>query len=142
MLARLTPRFGTMDLGLNAGHDPFGDLFLDDKDIGDLAVVTLREQVVAGRRFDEQHRDADLLAGAPCAALDQIGCAQLSTNLRDVLGPALVGKCRIARDHRKPAPICKRCNDILGKSVDEIVFHGVTLLAKLDPGYLRRRLGR
>jgi hypothetical protein len=46
-----------MDLGLNAGHDSFGDLFLDDKDIGDLAVVTLREQVVAGRRFDELHRD-------------------------------------------------------------------------------------
>src|SRR5271166_2208403 len=93
MFARCAPRLGTMDLWLDAGHDPFGDLFLYDEDICDLAVVTLREQVVAGRPFDELHGDANLLAGATRAALNKIGRAQFTADLCDVLGLALINKC-------------------------------------------------
>ena len=86
MFARCTPRLGTMDLRLDAGHDPFGNLVLHEEDICDLAVVTLREQVVAGRPFDELHGDADLLAGAPRAALNKISRAQFAADLRNVFG--------------------------------------------------------
>src|SRR5579872_5097045 len=98
MFARCTPRLGTMDLRLDAGHDPFGDLLLHDEDVRDLAVVTLREQMVAGRPFDELHGDANLLAGTPRAALNNIRRAQFTCDLRDVLGLALVNKGRIACD--------------------------------------------
>jgi hypothetical protein len=47
MFARCAPRLGTMDLWLDAGRDPFGNLLLHDKDICDLAVVTFPEQVVS-----------------------------------------------------------------------------------------------
>src|SRR5947209_138382 len=109
-LARRTPRFGAMNLRLDAGHDPFGNLFLYYEDVCYLAVVTLGEQVVASRPFDELHGDANPLAGAPRAALDKIGRAQFAADLGGVLRLALVGERRVARHDWEPAPIGKRRN--------------------------------
>jgi hypothetical protein len=92
MFARCAARLGAMDLWLASGHDPFGDFFLHDEDICDLAIVTLREQVMSGRSFDELHSDANVLAGPSRAAFDKIGRAQFAADLCDVLGLALVSK--------------------------------------------------
>jgi len=120
MFARRAPSLGPVDLRLDAGDDPLGDLFLDHEHVGHVAVVTLGEQVMAAGRLDELDGDADPIAGPPGAAFDEIGRAQFAADLGAGLELAPVGEGRVFGDDRKPAPVGQRGDDLLGEPVDKI----------------------
>src|SRR6516162_5155550 len=112
VLAALRPlgnalAFKFEEFRLYSAGDRVGDLVLQFKQIGQIAVVSLGHYVMVGVGPDQLHRDADSLPRFAYAAFEDIAYAQLLADLFDVDGLALVSEGRIARDHREGAPARK-----------------------------------
>ena len=122
MFARDAACLGPRNLWLDRDANAFGDLILEAEDVRDTAVIALSKQVMTRCGLDQLDGDSNLLACTASAALDEIGSTKILADLRNVLWLVLVSESRIARDHGEPAPVGQRSNDVLGQSIDEIVF--------------------
>src|SRR5262245_53826978 len=103
-------------------HDRSDDLVLDGKSVIELAIVAVGPPVRAGRGIDELGADADTVAGAANAALEHVAHPELTPNLPDIDGLALVLEARIAGDHKEFREPRQVCDDVVGDAVTEIVL--------------------
>ena len=83
---------GRIQLRLDRRDHPLGDLVLHRENVGEVAVVALGPDVVAGCGFDQLRGDADAVAGFAHAAFEHIAHAKLAANLLHIDGLALVGE--------------------------------------------------
>ena len=86
----------------------------------------------AGLGVDELRRDAEIVAGAPDAALEHIAHAELAPELGDVHRLPLVLEGRVAREHAQVARPRQLGQDVLGQAVAEILLARVA--AQVDEG--------
>ena len=86
----------------------------------------------AGLGVDELRRDAEIVAGAPDAALKHIAHAELAPELGNVYRLALVLEGRVAREHAQVARPRQLGQDVLGQAVAEILL--VCVAAQVDEG--------
>ena len=70
--------FRGVELRFDGGDNALGDLVLDGEDVGEVAVVALCPDVVAGRRVDKLRGDAQALAGLAHAAFEHVAHAELA----------------------------------------------------------------
>jgi hypothetical protein len=101
------------------------DLVLHREDVGEVAVVALGPDVVAGLRLDQLSGNADAVAGFAQAAFEDIAHTQFAPDLLHIDGAALVGEAGIARDHEQRGIARKRGDDILGDTVSEEFLLGI-----------------
>ena len=71
------------------------------KDFGEVAIVALGPDVVAGPDLDQLRAHADTIAGFAQAAFQDITHAQIAPDLLHVYRAALIGEGRIAGDHEQ-----------------------------------------
>src|ERR1019366_4066126 len=74
------------DRRLERVRDLLRELPLDREDVGQVAVVGLGPDVLVGRGADQLTGHPHLVAGAPYAALEDVGDAELLADLADRLG--------------------------------------------------------
>ena len=86
-------------MGCEYRHDRARDLILHREHVLDLAIIALGPAMPAGGAVDELSCDADAIAGALNAALQDIAHAELLADLTEVNRPALVLKRRVPSDH-------------------------------------------
>src|SRR6516164_557700 len=91
-----------IELGFDCRRHPLGDLVLHREDVGKLAIVALRPDVVSDPSLDELCCDTDPIAGFADAAFENIVNAELTADLLHIDGAALVGKAAVARDDEEP----------------------------------------
>ena len=130
VLAALRPlgdalAFEFEDLRLDRAGDRVGDFILQFEQIGEVSVVSLGHQVMAGIGLDQLRRDADPAPRFAHAAFEDIARAQFLADLLDVDGLAFVGEGRGAGDDRKGAPAGEHRNDVLGHAVGEELLLGI-----------------
>ena len=102
------------------GDDLAGEFVLHREHVFDLAVVTLRPQVVAGRGLDELRRYTDPVAAFAYAALEDVAHVERLAHVRHVHGLTLVGERRVARDDHDFAKPRQFRDDVLADPVGEI----------------------
>ena len=97
-----------------------GDRVLSFREIGAISLKSVRPNVGASLGVDQLDIDADLVAGAPHAAFDDISNAKIPSDLLHVGGFAFIGERGIAGDHkaiRNPREIRRQ---IIGDRVGEV----------------------
>jgi hypothetical protein len=100
-----TDAFGLQQLGLNCGNNLLGDLVLERKNVGQIAVVVVSPQVLAGRAVDQLGGDAHAAAVLADAPLKDVTHPEFAPDLAYVDRLAFIDERRIARDHKKPAQL-------------------------------------
>ena len=83
-LAQRAPLLRIRDSRQDRGYYRSGNIVLHGKDIGQIAVVTLRPDMVAGIGVDEFCRDADPLAAPTHAAFQHVANTKLASDLLHV----------------------------------------------------------
>ena len=97
-----------------------GDLVLDGKNIGKIAIESVRPNVRAVCGVDELARNADARGGfAHTAFEDEIG-AQLSADALHFHGLTFVGERRVTCDDRQRRNLREIGDDVFGDAVAEI----------------------
>ena len=81
--------------------------------------------MAAVQRVDQLGGDAHPVAALAHAAFQHILHAELLGHLAHVGRRALVGKARIAGDHKEPVEPRQRGDDVLGDAVGEIFLLGI-----------------
>ena len=98
------------------------------KDVGEVAVITLGPNVVAGRGFDQLSSDTDAVAGFTQAAFEHVAHAQFAPDLANLDRAALVGEAGVTRDDEQRR-IARQCGDhVLGDAVGENSCAGSSLI--------------
>ena len=87
-LAQRLPDLCILDPPDERRNDRRGDLVLDLEDLGSAAIVALGPEMRAARRLDKLGGDANTVAGAPNAALQNIRNAKLPVRSRSGYGLA------------------------------------------------------
>ena len=85
-----------VDRWSNRYRHRLGDLVLYREDVGEIAIVPLRPDVIPGLGLDELRGDADTITGLAHAAFEHIAHAELAPDLLHLDGLAPVGEARIA----------------------------------------------
>ena len=111
---------GLQQLGFDCSDDFPCDLVLQGKDVGQVAVVAVGPDVIAGRGVDQLGGDAHAIAALAHAALQHVTHAEFARDALYVDRLALVGERRIARDDEEPAQLRQTGDDVLGNAVGEI----------------------
>ena len=108
------------ELGLQLLGNGFGDLALDGKDIGQIAIVGLRPEMRIVTRIDELRVNANLARGALHAALQHMRDAELLRDLAQI-ARALVAKLHDARaaDHFQIGDLRQIGEDLVLHAVSE-----------------------
>src|SRR5262245_65609471 len=101
VLALRLPDLGRDNAGCDRASEAAGDLVLYGKDVGQIAVVAIRPQMMPGRRLDQLRGDADAIAGPPHAAFDHVAHAEFATHSGHIHTRTLVSKRGATRDHKK-----------------------------------------
>src|SRR5262245_51303898 len=78
-----------------------------------------------GGGIDKLPCNADPIGRFPDTALEEVAHAQLTADLLNVHGSALVREARIARDHKQPAETRQSSNDVLDHSVGKVLLLGI-----------------
>ena len=105
--------------------DLLRDIALDSEDIGQLPVVALGPEMRLRPAVDELGGDADLIAGAAHAALENRPGAKLAADLRDALAAALVADDRGPGDDAQLGDLGEPGDHLLGDAVGEPLVLGV-----------------
>ena len=135
-------------LELERGDHRLRDLVLHREDVGELAVVGLRPEVVAVGGADELGCDADLVAGLAHASLEDRRDIQLGGDGPHVFVLALEREGGGSRGHVQAGHFCEQVEQLLGEAVGEIILVGIAAQVEQRQdgdrrGDLRRRaLGR
>ena len=114
------------EFGLDGANDRSDDLVLYIEQVGELAIVPLRAQMMTGISLDQLPRDTYPAARFTNAALKDIARPQLPSDHLDVNGLPLEREGRAAGYHRERAPAGEHRNDIVGHAVGKILLLGVT----------------
>ena len=101
-------------------HDVLGDLILNGEDIFELAIITLRPEVVAVSHVDELRRDAKPVAGFPHAALQHRVDLESASDLADVLVFFLERERGRARRHSECLHLAQGIDDLFRDAVAEV----------------------
>src|SRR5262245_11028090 len=118
--AHRTVQFGVGYSRGDGDRHRFADLVLQCENVGELAVVALCPDVLAGVSLDQLCGDADTVAGFTQAAFEHVAHAELAPDLLYVDSAPLVRKTRIARDHEQ-GRIPGQCgDDVLDHAVGEV----------------------
>jgi hypothetical protein len=103
--------FRGIELRLDCGDDGLGDLVLHCENVGEIAVVALRQNVAAGGDIVKLRCDAHSIAALANAALDHIADAELLGDLLHVdvrywqpeaRGPQQIENARVLRLGQRP----------------------------------------
>ena len=116
---------GRHELRLDRCGDARRDLVLQREDVGQLAVVSLCPDMIAGRRVHKLGGDAHPLSALAHASFEHIAHPEIAPHLLHVRRLALVDERRIASDDEEPAQARQRCDDVLGDPVAEIFLLGI-----------------
>jgi len=92
-------------LGLDSTNDTLGDLVLNSEDVGEIAVVALRPEVVPRLCVDKLPSHPDPLAGFSDASLKNVAHTKLARDLLNIDGTALVHEGGITSDDEEPAMV-------------------------------------
>ena len=98
------------------------ELGLHLEDIGEIAIVLLRPEVVAVGGVDELGRDANAVAGLAHAAFQQRRYVQLGSDAREILVLPLEVEGRGPPHHIEAIDLSKRVEDLLGDPVGEVLL--------------------
>src|SRR5499426_2780475 len=116
-LALTAEVFRGIELRLDRCHDALGNLVLDGKEVGQLAVVPVGPYVSARDRVNELYRDADSGAGSANSPFKDVTCAEVAPCLCDVDDAFLVLDTAVARDDGKPTGLGQCGGDLRGDAV-------------------------
>src|SRR5260370_39769868 len=97
-------------------------LILDRENVDEFTVVPLRPAVGARHGIDELRGDADTVAAAPDAPLQQVASVKLQADLPEIDRLALVLEGRIAADDHELGESRQLGCNVLGDAVAEIVL--------------------
>ena len=100
--------------------DRLRNLVLDRENIGEVAVVALGPDMVAGRAVDQLRGDAHAGARLAHAAFEDVSDAELARRVLDVDLLALETERRVARDDRQRRNLRQIGDDVLADPVAEI----------------------
>src|SRR5262249_31868551 len=92
---------GLAHVGSEHRYNRTRDLVLHREHILNIAIITLGPAMRAGAAIDELSCNAEAVAGALNAALQDVANAELLTDLTEVNRPALVVKRRVPSDHKQ-----------------------------------------
>src|SRR5262249_2774753 len=95
--------FCSIKLRLDCRHHSLGDVVLHRKDVGQLTIVSLSPNIIAGFCFNHLHNNAHPVSTSSHRAFQNITHAEFKADLLYVDFPSFVGKARIAGDHEEPA---------------------------------------
>ena len=115
-----TQTFGRHELRLDGGRDARRDLVLKGENIGQLTVVSLRPDVIAGNRIQQLAGDTHPLSALAHAAFEHIADAKIAPYLLHVRSLALVDKRRIAGDDEEPPQAGQCGDDVFGDAIAEV----------------------
>ncbi|HXX50651.1 MAG TPA: hypothetical protein VEI98_05120 [Xanthobacteraceae bacterium] len=101
-------------------NDALGDFVLDGEQVGKIAIVTLRPQMLAAPRVDQLSADANSLARPPDASFEHITNAELARYFGNPSRPPAIGKRGIAGDDKEVRIARQLGDDVLGNSVGKI----------------------
>jgi hypothetical protein len=101
------------------------DLVLHSENVGEIAVIALGPNVLAGFGLDELRSNADAVAGFAQAALEHIPHRQLAPDLLHIDHAAFIREGRIASDDEERRIPGQNSNDLLDHAVGEIFLLGV-----------------
>jgi hypothetical protein len=120
-------------------NDLLGDLILDRENVGEVAIVALGPEMVAGRSVDQLGGDPNAVAGLAHAAFQHVADAEFARDLADIDRAALEGECGVAGDHRQRRDVGQIGGYVLADPVAEIFLLG--LAAHVGEGqYANRQL--
>jgi hypothetical protein len=111
--------FGHQDLRPHRPDHAAGDLVLHLEDVGELAVVAVRPQVVAERGVDQLPGHAHAIGRLAHAALEHVALTHLACHLAHVECFALVGKAGVG-DDEEPRLTRQPGDDVFGQAVGEV----------------------
>src|ERR1051326_281836 len=107
--------------GLYRSGNGLRDLVLHGENVGRVAVVSFRPEMVPGRGIDKLAGDADRAAAATTyAALEHIVHAKLARDLMHADGAILVNETGVARDDEEEWAARQHRDDVLGDAVGKI----------------------
>ena len=121
-LAQRAPLFRIRDSRSDGPGDRQRDLVLHCKYVGQITVVTLRPNVVAGLGVDELRGHANPLAAPAHAAFQHVAHAEFAPDLLHVDRIALVGEAGIAGDDEQRTAAGQFGDDVVGDAVREILL--------------------
>ena len=122
MLASRAVSVGHLHPPYERADDLLYHLVLDGEDLGLAAVKTVTPDLMAARRIDELHRDADAIAHAAYAPLDDEANVQFARHAGDVYVGAAVLEGRRPRTDFEQPPAGKLGDDVLADSVAEYLL--------------------
>ena len=105
---------------MEGDRNPPGDLVLQREQIARIALEPLGPDMRVGRGVDQLGRDSNPLARALNAAFEHIAHAELSPDLLRADPLSLIGKGRIARDHKTCSNPRQIGGQVFGDRVGEI----------------------
>ena len=101
--------------------DRLRDLVFESQNVGQLAIKAFAPQMTAVARGDQLRRDPDPLADAPHTALEDVVHIQPRAGLAHVEIHPADGERRGAGDHTQPWNPGEYVDDLLGKSLTEVI---------------------
>ena len=119
------PHLPSNQLDGQLGDDGRCDLVLDRKQVGQLPVVTLRPQRLAGSGVQELGGDADVIARPAHGPLQDGAHTQFPPDPGQGRRPVPVRKARVPVDHQHPGYAGQVDDDVLGDAIAEIRLFGV-----------------
>ena len=128
MLDRLL--FLGQELELQGRHDCLGNLILDGEDIGEVAVVAVGPDMVAGLAVDQLGVDPHPVAGLADAAFEHMGDIELARDLADIESLALERECGVPGNDREGRDLREVGDDVVGYPVAEIFL--LRVAAQID----------
>ena len=113
-------------LSFSARDDGLRDLVLQGEDVGQVAVVAVGPDVVAGRAVDQLGGDPHPAAGLAHAAFEHVADAELARHLGQTSTDlALEREGGVARDHDQRRDLRQVGDDVLADAVAEILLLGI-----------------
>ena len=113
------------ELDLERGDDRLRDLVLQREDVGKIAIVAFRPDVLVVRAVDQLRGDPHAIARFAHAAFEHVRDLELPRDLRQVDVLAFERERGVARDHRQRGHLAQVGDDVFADAVGEILLLGV-----------------
>ena len=108
-------------LGRNGTHHARRHLVLQVEDVLEQSVETVRPQMAACGGIDQLAGNTHTATRLPDTALENLAHTQLTPDLLDVDGTALLGEAGITRDHEKGVEARQACDDVFHHAISKIL---------------------
>ena len=102
--------------------DAAGNLFLHRKHIDQVSVEAFRPYMVASGRLHQLSADANPIARATHAPLQDIADPKGTTDLLGVHHLPLVRERRVAGNYKEPPKLGQRCDQVVGDAIREVLL--------------------